>query len=63
MMNLCWIHDESEQVREQYGFLTQTCGYIDFEGRGRLCEKAILLPHLLRFIMDPTQIHHIKKLS
>ncbi len=37
MMKLCWIHDDSEQAREQYGFLTQTCGYIDFESRGRLC--------------------------
>lgn len=37
MMKLSLIHDDSEQVREQYGFLTQTCGYIDFESRGRLC--------------------------
>lgn len=37
MIKLCWIHDDSEQVREHYGFLTQTCGYIDFESRGRLC--------------------------
>lgn len=37
MNKLCWINDESEQVKEQYRFLTQTCGYIDFESRGRLC--------------------------
>ena len=58
MMNLCWIHDESEQVREQYGFLTQTCGYIDFEGRGRLCltgedRKAFLHGQVTQDVKNP----------
>lgn len=37
MMHLNWINDTTEQVKHQYGFLTQTCGFVDFEQRGRLC--------------------------
>lgn len=37
MTKLCWIHNDSKQVKEQYCHLTQTCGYIDFQTRGRLC--------------------------
>ena len=36
-MKLCWINDDSEQVQDQYRYLKETCAYIDFESRGRLC--------------------------